>query len=94
MRVVFIIKGMESAAYENSSWICGVFDTEEKAKNFLSKQSRRTTGVHEVDTRWEIGYTIVGDLAAQCVKESGEYYKLRIDLDSSYALGKSWRDTH
>lgn len=31
MKTVFIIKGMESAAYENSSWICGVFDTEDKA---------------------------------------------------------------
>lgn len=31
MKTVYIIKGMESAAYENSSWICGVFDTEEKA---------------------------------------------------------------
>ena len=31
MRVVFIIKGMDSAPYEDGSWICGVFDTEEKA---------------------------------------------------------------
>ena len=31
MKTVYILKGMESAAYEDGSWICGVFDTEEKS---------------------------------------------------------------
>jgi len=31
MRTVWIIEGMSSAPYENGSWICSVFDNEERA---------------------------------------------------------------
>jgi hypothetical protein len=31
MKTVWIIKGMSSAPYEDTTWICSVFDSEEKA---------------------------------------------------------------
>lgn len=37
MKTVFIVKGMDSQPYENSSWICGVFDSDEKALNYIQE---------------------------------------------------------
>lgn len=37
MKTVFIVKGMDSQPYENSSWIACVFDSDEKALNYIQE---------------------------------------------------------
>lgn len=38
--------------------------------------------------------SVVGDLASEASKEAGNYYKLRVNLDADYEIGKSWKDCH
>lgn len=49
----------------------------------------------EVDKSLVMGDTsVVGDLASKASKEAGNYYKLRVNLDADYEIGKSWKDCH
>lgn len=36
----------------------------------------------------------VGKLAADCIRRAGEHFKLRCPLAGSYAVGRTWADTH
>ena len=51
MNIVYIVKGMPSADYENSDWIEGIYDSEDKAYVVLSK-------LEELDVADEAIYTI------------------------------------
>lgn len=46
------------------------------------------------DGRYFTSYSLAGELAAEAVKEAGEYYKLNVELTAGYMFGANWRDCH
>ncbi len=46
------------------------------------------------DKGWFRGYCRAGELAAQSVREAGEYFKLNVELSAGYILGRTWAECH
>lgn len=48
----------------------------------------------ELDGVWVRTYSRVGSLAKQAMRDAGEYYNLRVKLDSDYIINRSWKGCH
>lgn len=56
MKTVFIVKGMYSQPYEDSSWISGVFDSEEKALTYIKEVEAEEDAEYYIYllSQWEV----------------------------------------
>lgn len=70
------------------------FNSEEEAKAFVCPEGKVWSEVIHNDKGYFLGYSRVGELAALAVKQSGEYYKLNVELSAGYAIGRNWAECH
>lgn len=70
-----------------------IFSTKEEAKAF-KKQHPTWSDIGHSDKGYYVGWCRAGELAVEAVKESGEYYKLNIELTAGYMLGNNWATCH
>lgn len=70
-----------------------MFKTEEEAKAF-KKLHPTWSDIGHSDKGYYVGWCRAGELAVEAVKESGEYYKLNIELTAGYMLGNNWATCH
>ncbi|MNG01550.1 hypothetical protein D3C84_845380 [compost metagenome] len=71
------------------------FETEEQAKEFKNNQEEIWSDIKPSPKGgFYVAYCRAGELAAQAVKEAGEYYKLNVELTAGYMLGRNWKDCH
>lgn len=75
------------------------FDTEQECADFKSYQESSTDRVwgdvkEGKGGKFFTSYSLAGQLAAESVKESGEYYKLNVELTAGYMFGRNWKDCH
>ena len=73
------------------------FESEDAAKEKVGKMLTEGKTCSNIDSHGEhhvVYYSIVGDLARKAMKDAGKYYKLRVDLDADYSIGKNWADCH
>ena len=72
-----------------------IFKTKEEAEAFTASQADKLwSDVGHSEKGYYVGYCRAGELAAEAVRESGEYYNLNIKLSAGYTLGKNWADCH
>lgn len=75
-----------------------MFKTKEECIEFKNKEleaSKIWSDVKEsAKGGWYVGYTLAGQLAAQAVQGSGDYYKMKIDLTAGYMLEYNWAGCH
>lgn len=71
-----------------------MFSTEKEAKEF-SEEGRIWSDVgHAKDGRFFRSWCRAGELAAESVKEAGQYYKLNVELTAGYVVGSGWDNCH
>ena len=71
-----------------------MFDTEKEAKEF-SEEGRIWSDVgHAKNGRFFRSWCRAGELAAESVKEAGQYYKLNVELTAGYVIGSGWDNCH
>lgn len=73
------------------------FNTKDEAEEFVSSEKERGvswSNLHEEGGKFHAYYSIVGDLAGRSMREAGEYYNLRVNLDSDYSVGVNWAECH
>jgi hypothetical protein len=70
------------------------FATEEEANEFKPDDGKIWSEVIHNDKGFFRGYCLAGELAAKAVKQSGEYYKLNVELTAGYNLGRNWSECH
>lgn len=71
------------------------FATEEEAKDFKNSEEKIWSDIKPSPKGgFFVGYCRAGELAAEAVKEAGEYYNLNVELTAGYMLGRNWRDCH
>lgn len=71
------------------------FETQEEAQTFKSTQSEIWSDIKDSPKGGVyVGYCRAGELAAQAVKEAGDYYKLNVDLTAGYMIHKNWAGCH
>ncbi len=86
---------LDEAQIEVTNDLISFYDFYTKEEAILYKQQNpATTDIHEHDSLYRVGYSVVGDLALQAVAEAGQYYKLNVPLTAEYAVGACWRDCH
>ena len=72
-----------------------IFKTEEEAKAFKSAQTDKVwSDIGHSAKGYYVGYCRAGELATEAVRESGQYYKLNVELTAGYMLGTNWATTH
>lgn len=70
------------------------FDTEQEAKEYVDPDGRVWSDVIHNDKGWFRAYNRAGELATIAVKQSGEYYKLNVELTAGYIIGTNWANCH
>lgn len=70
------------------------FETEKEAKAFVDSEGKKWSDVIHNDKGWFRAYNRAGELAVEAVKESGEYYKLNVELTAGYMIGTNWATCH
>lgn len=71
------------------------FETQEEAQTFKNAQSEIWSDIKDSPKGGVyVGYCRAGELAAQAVKEAGDYYKLNVDLTAGYMIHKNWAGCH
>lgn len=71
-----------------------IFDTEKEAKEFSEEGKIWSDVGHAKDGRFFRSWCRAGELAAESVKEAGQYYKLNVDLTAGYVIGSGWDNCH
>ena len=72
-----------------------MFATEEEAINFKKSEDKIWSDVKPSPKGgFYVAYSRAGELAAQAVKEAGEYYNLNVELTAGYMLGRHWAQCH
>lgn len=68
---------------------------EAAAKAFKAAQSDKLwSDVAHTDKMYYVAYNRAGELATQAVRQSGEYYKLNVELTAGYMIGTNWATCH
>jgi hypothetical protein len=70
------------------------FKDEASCKAFKPDDGRVWSDPVHNDKGWFRGYVLAGELATVAVRESGQYYKLNVELSAGYMLGTSWGTCH
>lgn len=70
------------------------FDTKEEAEAFNDPERLWSDVGEAKNGKWYRAYSPSGELAAEAVREAGEYYKLNIDLTAGYMIHRNWAGTH
>lgn len=71
------------------------FETEEEAKAFKEQQKEIWSDIKPSPKGgFYVAYARAGELAAESVKEAGEYYNLNVELTAGYMLGRDWAACH
>lgn len=71
------------------------FATQEEAETFKQAQTEVWSDIKESPKGGVyVAYCRPGELAAQAVKEAGEYYNLNVDLTAGYMVHKNWAGCH
>lgn len=71
------------------------FTTKEEAQAFKDSAEKIWSDIKPNKSGgFYVAYCHPGELAAQAVKESGEFYKLNVELTAGYMVGRNWRDCH
>ena len=71
------------------------FATQEEAEAFKKTQTEVWSDIKESPKGGVyVAYCRPGELAAQAVKEAGEYYNLNVDLTAGYMIHKNWAGCH
>ena len=70
------------------------FEDEASCKAFKSADGRVWSDPVHNDKGWYRGYVLAGELATKAVRESGQYYKLNVELSAGYMLGTNWGTCH
>jgi len=71
-----------------------MFATEKEAKEFSEEGKIWSDVGHAKDGRFFRSWCRAGELAAEAVKEAGQYYKLNVELTAGYVIGNSWANCH
>ena len=71
-----------------------LFDTEKEAKEFSEEGKIWSDVGHAKDGRFFRSWCRAGELAAESVKEAGQYYKLNVELTAGYVIGSGWDNCH
>jgi len=71
-----------------------MFDTEKEAKEFSEDGKVWSDVGHAKDGRFFRSWCRAGELAAESVKEAGQYYKLNVELTAGYVIGSGWDNCH
>lgn len=71
-----------------------MFDTEKEAKEFSEEGKIWSDVGHAKDGRFFRSWCRAGELAAESVKEAGQYYKLNVELTAGYVIGSGWDNCH
>lgn len=69
------------------------FKSKEEAEEF-SVEGKLLSDPVTLDGEVHRMYSVVGELASKASKAASDYYGLRVDLDSDYVVGNSWKDCH
>lgn len=68
---------------------------EKAAKAFKAEQTDKVwSDIGHTDKMYYVAYNRAGELATQAVKQSGEYYKLNVELTAGYMIGTNWSTCH
>ena len=71
------------------------FETErEEAKDYKDPTGKVWSDVIHNDKGWFRAYNRAGELATIAVRQSGEYYKLNVELTAGYMIGTNWATCH
>lgn len=71
------------------------FATQEEAEEFKQAQQEIWSDIKESPKGGVyVAYCRAGELAAQSVKEAGEYYNLKVGLTAGYMIHKNWAGCH
>lgn len=71
------------------------FDTEEGAQEFKNTEDKIWSDIKpHVAGGFYVAYSRAGELAAEAVKEAGEYYNLNVELTAGYMIHKNWAGCH
>lgn len=70
------------------------FETETEAEAWKPTDGKIWSDVIHNDKGWYKAYNRAGELATIAVKQSGEYYKLNVDLTAGYMIGTNWATCH
>lgn len=72
-----------------------MFATEEEAQAFKDSEDKIWSDIKpNVKGGFFVAYCRAGELAAEAVKEAGEYYKLNVELTAGYMVHKHWAGCH
>lgn len=72
-----------------------MFQTKEEAQAFKEAQKEVWSDIKDSPKGgFYVAYSRPGELASQAVRESGEYYKLNVELTAGYVIGKNWAMCH
>lgn len=68
---------------------------EKACKAFKAAQTDKVwSDVGHTDKMYYVAYNRAGELATEAVKESGQYYKLNVELTAGYMIGTNWATCH
>lgn len=71
------------------------FSTEEEAQEFKNSQTQIWSDIKpHIAGGFFVAYSRAGELAAEAVKEAGEYYKLNVELTAGYMVHRNWAGCH
>ena len=72
-----------------------VFKTEEEAKEFKEQQDKIWSDIKPSPKGgFYVAYCRAGELAAEAVREAGEYYNLNVELTAGYMVNRDWAGCH
>lgn len=72
-----------------------MFATEEEAQTFKDGEIRLWSDTKpSIQGNFFVAYCKAGELAAESVKEAGEYFKLEVELTAGYIINKDWAGCH
>lgn len=72
-----------------------MFATKEEAQAFKAVQQEVWSDIKDSPKGgFYVAYSRPGELASEAVRESGEYYKLNVELTAGYVIGKNWAMCH
>ena len=72
-----------------------MFATKEEAQAFKEAQKEVWSDIKDSPRGgFYVAYSRPGELASEAVRESGEYYKLNVELTAGYVIGKNWAMCH
>ena len=70
-----------------------IFKTKEEAEAYKA-QHVDWSDIGHTEKGWYVGKCLPGILAVEAVRESGEWYKLNVELTAGYMLGTNWATCH